>query len=193
MRILLVDHEDSFVHNIEQALAADGASVICLRATTPISESIRIDPDAVVLSPGPGHPRDRRLTALARALLRRWDRERAFLGVCLGHQLIAEYYGARVVRAEAPVHGETSSIRHDGRGIFSGLENPTDVARYHSLVVAPDSVPTRLEVSARSDDGVVMALRHRQRPVESVQFHPESYLTPQGPALLRNFLREARR
>jgi len=97
------------------------------------------------------------------------------------------------VRAEAPVHGETSSIRHDGRGIFSGLENPTDVARYHSLVVAPDSVPTRLEVSARSDDGVVMALRHRQRPVESVQFHPESYLTPQGPALLRNFLREARR
>lgn len=188
-----MDHEDSFVHNIEQALASDGARVVCVRATTPIAESIRIDPDAVVLSPGPGHPRDRRMTGLARGLLRRWDTERPFLGVCLGHQLIAEYYGARVTRAEAPVHGETSVIRHDGKGIFAGLPNPTDVARYHSLVVDPASVPPRLEVSARGDDGVVMALRHRARAVESVQFHPESYLTPAGPALLRNFLEGARR
>lgn len=193
MKVLLVDHEDSFVHNIEQALAADGAEVSCVRATTPMRESVRLDPDAVVLSPGPGHPRDRRLTGLARGLLARWDSERPILGVCLGHQLIAEYYGARVVRAAAPVHGETSRIRHDGRGIFAGLPDPTDVARYHSLVVAPGSVPEALEVTARSDAGVVMGLRHRRRPVESVQFHPESYLTPAGTALLRNFLREARR
>ncbi len=192
MKVLLVDHEDSFVHNIEQALAADGARVFCVRATTPIADAVRIDPDAVVLSPGPGHPRDRRMTGLARALLRKWDTERPFLGVCLGHQLIAEYYGARVTRAEAPVHGETSAIRHDGRGVFVGLPSPTDVARYHSLVVDPASIPSRLEVSARSDEGVVMALRHRGRPVESVQFHPESYLTRAGPALLRNFLKEVR-
>ncbi|MGI0130176.1 MAG: anthranilate synthase component II, partial [Thermoplasmata archaeon] len=135
MRILLVDHEDSFVHNIEQALVADGAEVRCLRATTPLQRALRVDPDAIVLSPGPGHPRDRRLTGLARALLRRWDRERPFLGVCLGHQLIAEHYGGTVVHAAAPVHGETSEISHDGRGIFHGLPSPTPVARYHSLIV----------------------------------------------------------
>ena len=193
MRVLLVDHEDSFVHNIEQALATDGADVRCLRATTPLLEVVRLDPDAVVLSPGPGHPRDRRMTGLARALLRRWDTERSFLGICLGHQLVAEFYGGTVVHAVSPVHGETSAVSHDGRGIFAGLPNPTDVARYHSLVVDPASVPASLEISARSDEGVVMGLRHRRRPVESVQFHPESYLSPAGPALLRNFLEEARR
>jgi len=193
MKVLLVDHEDSFVHNIEQALAADGASVHCLRATTALREAVRVDPDAIVFSPGPGHPRDRRMTGLARALLGRWDAERPFLGVCLGHQLVAEHYGGRVVRAEAPVHGETSVITHNGRGIFSGLPSPTDVARYHSLVVDPGSLPPALEVTAQSGEGVVMGLRHRRRRVESVQFHPESYLTPAGPQLLRNFLAEARR
>jgi anthranilate synthase/aminodeoxychorismate synthase-like glutamine amidotransferase len=193
VKVLLVDHEDSFVHNIEQALASGGAEVVCVRATASPATTVRIDPDAVVLSPGPGHPRDRRMTGLARTLLQTWDSRRPFLGVCLGHQLIAEYYGARVVRAESPVHGETSSIRHDGRGIFESVRNPTDVARYHSLVVDPASVPASLEVAARSDEGVVMALRHRRRPVESVQFHPESYLSPTGAAMLRNFLREAHR
>ncbi|MGA9839595.1 MAG: aminodeoxychorismate/anthranilate synthase component II [Thermoplasmata archaeon] len=192
MRILIIDHEDSFVHNIEQALRADGAEVQCVRATTGLREVLRVDPDAIVLSPGPGHPRDRRLTGLARRLLRHWDQERPFLGVCLGHQLVAEHYGAKVVRATAPVHGETSSVSHDGRGIFSGLPNPTDVARYHSLVVDPASIPAELEVSAQSDEGVVMGLRHRRRRVESVQFHPESFLSPAGPGLLRNFLEEAR-
>lgn len=193
MKVLLVDHEDSFVHNIEQALAAVGASVHCLRATTPLREVVRVDPDAIVFSPGPGHPRDRRMTGLARALLNRWDDDRPFLGVCLGHQLAAEHYGARVVRAESPVHGETSAITHDGCGIFSGLPNPTRVARYHSLVVDPRSLPPALEVSAQSPEGVVMGLRHRRRRVESVQFHPESYLTASGPQLFRNFLAEARR
>jgi len=193
MKILLIDHEDSFVHNIEQALRADGARVDCLRSTVPLRAALRADPDAVVLSPGPGHPSDRRLTGLSRSLLQRWDRERPFLGVCLGHQLIAEHYGARVVRAPAPVHGDVARVTHDGHGLFLGVPSPTWVARYHSLVVHPGSVPDVLEVSARGRGGLVMALRHRERPVSSVQFHPESYLTPSGPRVLRNFLREVRR
>lgn len=193
MKVLIIDHEDSFVHNIEQALAAHGAKVACLRSTASEVAALRFDPDAVVLSPGPGHPGDRRLTALSRALLNRWDRERPFLGVCLGHQLIGEHYGARVVRAPEPVHGEYSEVLHDGRGLFSGLPSPFVAARYHSLVVRPTSVPAILEVSAKGRDGLVMALRHRERPVESVQFHPESYLTREGPRLLANFLYEARR
>lgn len=193
MKVLLVDHEDSFVHNIEQALASDGARVDCLRATVPLAEAVRTDPDAIVLSPGPGHPSDRRVTGLARSLLSRWDRERPFLGVCLGHQLIAEHYGGRVVRAPAPVHGERSALVHDGQGIFRDLPSPMFAARYHSLVVRRASLPATLEVSASGLDGLVMALRHRERPVESVQFHPESYLTAEGPHLLKNFLSGARR
>lgn len=193
MKLLLIDHEDSFVHNVRQALAAMGAEVRCLRATVPFEEAVAYDPDAVVLSPGPGHPRDQRLTGLARSLLARWDRERPFLGVCLGHQLIGEHYGARVVRAPTPVHGEVSELRHDGRGIFGGVPSPMVAARYHSLVIDLRSVPASLEVSARGTDGLVMGLRHRARPVESVQFHPESYLTRFGPSILRNFVLTARR
>jgi anthranilate synthase/aminodeoxychorismate synthase-like glutamine amidotransferase len=193
MKVLLVDHEDSFVYNIAQALAAGGAEVVTLRATRPLREALRIDPDALVLSPGPGHPGDRRITGLARSLLRRWDRERAVLGVCLGHQLIGDYYGADVHRGTAPVHGETARIVHDGRGLFEGVRSPMTGARYHSLVVASHSLPPVLEVSAHDPHGVVMALRHRTRAVESVQFHPESYLTPDGPQLFANFLAGARR
>ncbi len=193
MKVLLIDHEDSFVYNIAQALAAAGARVDCRRATVRLDEAIGIDPDAIVLSPGPGHPRDRRLTGLARSLLRRWDTERPFLGVCLGHQLIADHYGAEVAHAPTPVHGECTSVRHDGEGIFRDLPSPFDAARYHSLAVRRASLPAELEVSAVGSDRLVMGLRHRRRPVESIQFHPESYLTRQGPRLLRNFLREARR
>ena len=129
MRLLLIDHEDSFVHNVRQALAARGAEVHCLRATVPLKEAIALDPEAVVLSPGPGHPGDSRLTGLARTLLGRWDRERPFFGICLGHQLIAEHYGASVVRAPSPVHGEVSRLLHDGRGIFRGVPSPMVAAR----------------------------------------------------------------
>jgi len=193
VKVLLVDHEDSFVHNIEQALAARGANVRCLRAGSPVRDATGFDPDAVVLSPGPGHPSDRRMTGLARSLLARWQTERPFLGVCLGHQLVAEQYGACVVRAAAPVHGETTRVRHDGRGLFAGVPSPTAAARYHSLIVDPGSVPDALEISAWGDGRVVMGLRHRRYPVETVQFHPESYLTRQGPRMLANFLAEARR
>jgi len=188
MRVLLLDHEDSFVYNIAQALGAAGAEVVTLRATRPTAEVMKVDPDAIVLSPGPGHPRDRRITGRARELLRAWDQERSFLGVCLGHQLIGEYYGARVRRGAEPVHGETASLTHDGHGIFRGVPSPMMGARYHSLVVTASGLPPVLEVSARDSAGVIMGLRHRSRPVESVQFHPESYLTPEGPHLLTNFL-----
>jgi anthranilate synthase/aminodeoxychorismate synthase-like glutamine amidotransferase len=191
--VLLVDHEDSFVHNIAQALAGRGASVRCVRPRTPVRSVLAYDPDAIVLSPGPGHPSDRRLTGLSRSLLHRWSSERPFLGVCLGHQLVAEVHGARIVRAEAPVHGERTRIRHDGTRLFEGVRSPTLVARYHSLVVDPRSVPSDLEVSAWGEGDVVMGLRHRTHPLQSVQFHPESYLTPEGPRLFDNFLREARR
>ncbi|MGP8072236.1 MAG: anthranilate synthase component II [Thermoplasmata archaeon] len=191
MKVLLIDHEDSFVYNISQALATHGAEVTCYRSTGSLRGALRIDPDAVVLSPGPGHPRDRRVTGLSRELLRRWQGERAFLGVCLGHQLIADFYGAKVVRAPAPVHGETSPVRHDGRGIFRNVRSPLVGARYHSLTVDPATVPTCLEVSATDSEGLIMGLRHRSAPIESVQFHPESYLTRTGPHLLANFLEEA--
>lgn len=193
MKVLLIDHEDSFVYNIAQALAAQGARVVCLRATRPLAEALRVDPDAVVLSPGPGHPSDARVTGLSRALLERWQAERSFLGVCLGHQLIGEFYGGRVGRAPAPVHGDTSLVEHDGRGVFRGIPSPLVGARYHSLVVEPRGLPAVVEVSAHDDLGLVMGLRHRSYPVESVQFHPESYLTPTGPRLLENFLAGVRR
>jgi anthranilate synthase/aminodeoxychorismate synthase-like glutamine amidotransferase len=192
VKVLLVDHEDSFVRNVEQALRQEGAAVERVRARRPVREFVRTDPDAVVLSPGPGHPRDRTMSRAARSLLRRWDRERPFLGICLGHQIIGDHYGASVVRAAAPVHGETSPIRHDGRGLFVGVPNPTEVARYHSLVIDPATVPEPLEVCARSGP-VLMAIRHRTRPVESVQFHPESFLTPSGRRMFRNFLQGAHR
>jgi len=192
VKIVLVDHEDSFVRNVEQALRQEGVRVECLRARRPLREFVRADPDAVVLSPGPGHPKDRSMTGVARSLLERWDRERPFLGICLGHQIIADHYGGDVVRAAAPVHGETSDLRHDGRGVFQGVPNPTAVARYHSLVLDARTVPAVLEVSATSR-GVVMATRHRSRPVESVQFHPESYLTPAGQRMFQNFLKGVRR
>jgi para-aminobenzoate synthetase component II len=193
MKVLLVDHEDSFVYNIQQALSSLRARVECIRSTTSARTAARVDPDAIVLSPGPGHPRDRRVTGLSRSLLDRWDRERPFLGVCLGHQVIADHYGADVVHAPAPVHGETADVAHDGRGIFAGVASPFTAARYHSLAVRRASVPRDLEISAEGADGIVMGLRHRTRPIESVQFHPESYLTLEGPTLLRNFLAEARR
>ena len=193
MRVLLVDHEDSFVHNIEQALRVRGAKVDCLRATVPVVTALKTDPDAIVLSPGPGHPGDRRITGLARMLLDRWDQERPFLGVCLGHQLIADHYGGEVVHAPAPVHGEATGVVHDGRGIFRGVPSPFAAARYHSLTVRRSSLPRALEVSATGSEGLIMGLRHRSHPVESVQFHPESYLTREGPQLLRNFLAEVRR
>lgn len=192
MRVVLIDHEDSFVYNLAQALSTLDADVRVVRYTVPYATAQRFDPDAVVLSPGPGHPTDARLTGLARRYLATNGPGLPILGVCLGHQLIGEYFGGRVVRAGAPVHGEVAAVMHDGRGLFRRVPSPFRAARYHSLVIEPRSCPPDLEVVARTPEGVVMSVRHTQLPIFGVQFHPESYMTPEGPHILANFLREAR-
>ncbi|MGH2498722.1 MAG: anthranilate synthase component II [Candidatus Limnocylindria bacterium] len=186
-RVLLVDNYDSFTWNLAQALGSLGADVEVLRADDPaLSGALASGTDRVVISPGPGRPE-------AAGSSPRLVREAPAagiptLGVCLGLQCAAVAFGAAVVRAPEPRHGKTSLIRHDGRGVFRGIPDPTVATRYHSLMVDERTLPPELEVSARSDDGVVMGLRHRELPLEAVQFHPESVLSADGPALLRNFL-----
>ncbi|HVA09365.1 MAG TPA: aminodeoxychorismate/anthranilate synthase component II [Acidimicrobiales bacterium] len=185
-RILVVDNYDSFVYNLVQELGELGASPVVFRNDAIDVAGIRAErPDAVLISPGPGRPEDGGVSMAAIAEL---AGEIPLLGVCLGHQCIGQVYGGQVVAAPHLMHGKTSEIHHDGQGIFAGLPNPFVATRYHSLVVAPESVPAELEVTATSTDGVIMGLRHRELPVEGVQFHPESVLTASGPALLANFL-----
>ena len=189
-RVLLVDNYDSFTFNLAQALGALGAEVTVLRADdAALDGAMATRPDRVVISPGPGRPE----VAGRSAELVRTAPERGIptLGVCLGLQCAAVAFGAAVVRAPEPRHGKTSPVRHDGRGIFTGIPDPTVATRYHSLMVDPATLPDDLVVSARSDDGVVMALRHRTLPLEAVQFHPESVLSADGVAMLRNFIEGA--
>ena len=186
-RVLLVDNYDSFTFNLAQALMVLGAEVTVLRADDPaLDAALDAEPDRIVISPGPGRPE-----AAGRSLqLVRSAPERgiATLGVCLGLQCAAVAFGAAVVRAPAPRHGKTSPVRHDGRGVFAGIPDPTVATRYHSLMVDEATLPSDIGVSARSDDGVVMAIRHRTLPLEAVQFHPESVLSADGVAMLRNFV-----
>jgi para-aminobenzoate synthetase component 2 len=190
-RVLLVDNYDSFTFNLAQAMSALGAEVAVLRADDPsLDAALEGRPDRVVISPGPGRPEVAgRSPHLVRAAP---EAGIPTLGVCLGLQCAAVAFGAAVVRAPEPRHGKTSPVRHDGKGIFAGVPDPTVATRYHSLMVDPATLPADLEVSARSDDGVVMALRHRTLPLEAVQFHPESVLSADGVAMLRNFLAEPR-
>ena len=186
-RVLVIDNYDSFVYNLVQYLGELGAEPIVHRhdAIT-IQQMDAIGPDAVLISPGPGRPID---AGLSNEAIRHFgERGVPVLGVCLGLQCIGELYGGRVVRAPLVMHGKTSEIRHDGAGVFAGLPSPLTATRYHSLVVQRESVPDVLEVTAESEDGLVMGLRHREHPIEGVQFHPESILTDQGHDLLRNFL-----
>ncbi len=187
MRVLVVDNYDSFVYNLVQYLGELGAEPVVHRhdAVT-VEEMQALEPDAVLISPGPGRPGDAGLSN--RAVRTFGEQGVPVLGVCLGHQCIGEVYGASVVRADRVMHGKTSEIRHREAGVFAGLPSPLTATRYHSLVVEPGSVPDSLELTAETDDGVVMGLRHRDLPVEGVQFHPESILTEHGHHLLRNFL-----
>ncbi len=186
-RVLLVDNYDSFTFNLAQALSALGAEVTVLRADDPALDSaMAARPDRLVISPGPGRPEVAgRSTELVRTAP---ERGIPTLGVCLGLQCAAVAFGAAVVRAPEPRHGKTSPVRHDGRGVFAGIPDPTVATRYHSLMVDPATLPADLVVSARSDDGVVMGLRHLTLPLEAVQFHPESVLSSDGVAMLRNFI-----
>ena len=189
-RVLLVDNYDSFTYNLAQAFGALGAEVTVVRADDPeLERALASNPDRVVVSPGPGRPEAAgRSPVVVRAAP---EQGIATLGVCLGLQCAAVAFGASVVRAPEPRHGKTSFVRHDGRGIFAGIPDPTEATRYHSLMVDERTLPADLVVSARSDDGVVMGLRHRTLPLEAVQFHPESVMTADGVRMLENFLGRA--
>jgi len=184
--ILVLDNYDSFTFNLVQALGALGAPVRVERSDAlTVADVERAVPDRIVISPGPKTPAE---AGISVDLVRHFAGRLPMLGVCLGHQSIAAAFGARVVRAPAPVHGKTSRIFHDGSGVFRGLDNPFPAMRYHSLVVDRASLPPELAATARADGGELMGVRHRELPVEGVQFHPESYKTDSGLALLRNFL-----
>ncbi len=184
--LLIIDNYDSFTYNLVQYFGELGAEVDVRRNDRITIEEIRrMAPRALVISPGPCDP-DK--AGISLAAVRALAGELPILGVCLGHQCIGQAFGGRIVAARRLMHGKTSRIRHDGRGVFRGLPQDFEATRYHSLVVAEDSVPAVLEVSARSEDGEIMGLRHRELPIEGVQFHPESILTAEGKRLLANFL-----
>jgi anthranilate synthase/aminodeoxychorismate synthase-like glutamine amidotransferase len=189
-RVLVIDNYDSFVYNLVQYLGElDADPVVHRHDEVNLAELDALAPDAVLVSPGPGRPED---AGVSNDAIRSFgERGVPVLGVCLGHQCIGQLYGGEVVRAPRVMHGKTSTITHDDAGVFTGLPNPITATRYHSLVVARDSVPDVLTVTAESEDGLVMGLRHRELPIEGVQFHPESILTESGHALLRNFLSES--
>ena len=192
MRLLLVDNFDSFVYNLAQAFGALGAEPVVIRNDATVEELRAQKPDAVVISPGPGAPGDAGVSVEAVKQFGAVDRV-PVLGVCLGHQCIGAAFGGKIERARVgPVHGKTSQVRHDGNGIFSGLPSPFVATRYHSLAIGEQAVPDGMDVSATSDDGTIMGVRHRSLPIDGVQFHPESVLTDEGPKLLQNFLEAAR-
>jgi anthranilate synthase/aminodeoxychorismate synthase-like glutamine amidotransferase len=188
-RVLVIDNYDSFVYNLVQYLGELGAEPLVYRHDElELPEIEALDPDAVLISPGPGRPED---AGLSNAVISAFAGHRPVLGVCLGHQCIGQVYGGEVVRAPEIMHGKTSLIRHSGEGVFAGLPSPFEATRYHSLIVDRGSIPEDLEVTAWTDDGIVMGLRHRTHDVQGVQFHPESVLTAAGHDLLRNFLARA--
>jgi anthranilate synthase/aminodeoxychorismate synthase-like glutamine amidotransferase len=184
--LLLIDNYDSFTYNLVQAFLVLGADVQVYRndAIT-VPEALALNPTHLCISPGPGTPRD---AGISMDMIRAFAGRVPVFGVCLGHQAIVEVFGGKVVRAGRLMHGKTSPVEHDGRGLFVGLPQPCEVGRYHSLIAQPESLPAMLRVSARTPEGEIMGVRHRDLAVEGVQFHPESVLTPDGPQLMRNFL-----
>jgi anthranilate synthase component 2 len=187
MNVLLIDNYDSFTYNLYQYLCELGADVTVVRNDAITVDEVGVlSPEFIVISPGPGVPRD---AGISVELVRALGATTPILGVCLGHQAITEAYGGVVTRAPELMHGKASPIVHDGSGVFSGIPSPFSAIRYHSLCAAPEAVPDVLNVTARSDSGVIMAVKHQKYPVYGVQFHPESILTEHGKALLQNFLR----
>jgi anthranilate synthase/aminodeoxychorismate synthase-like glutamine amidotransferase len=186
VRVLVVDNYDSFTYNLVQCLLALGAGcVVRQNDSTSVADVVDQKPDGVLISPGPGAPSDAGVTL---ELIRALAGSVPILGVCLGHQALAQAFGARIERAPAPVHGKTSRVSHDGHGVFHALPNPFAATRYHSLLVQRSSVPPGFEISADTEDGKIMGLRQRELRLEGVQFHPESILTEHGPQLVQNWL-----
>ena len=185
--VFVLDNYDSFTYNLVQYLGEAGADITVKRNDeVTVDDVVALRPDRIVLSPGPGRPED---AGVMMDVIRRMGEKTPIFGVCLGHQAIGAVFGGSVVRAAEPMHGKTSTIEHNGRGVFTGLTGPFDASRYHSLVVTDAGLPDELEVTARTQaDGVIMGLRHRTFPVHGVQFHPESILTSEGRRMLRNFL-----
>ena len=191
VRMLLIDNYDSFTYNLVQAFAAMGASVMVYRndAIT-IEEGLALDPTHLVISPGPGRPEH---AGVSLDMIGAFAGKVPILGVCLGHQSIVQHYGGKIVRAERLMHGKTSMVKHDGETIFDGLSNPFEVGRYHSLCAEQETLPGDLIVTAQTDRGEIMGVRHKTLQIEGVQFHPESVLTPEGDDLMANFMRQEAR
>ncbi|MEK7698830.1 MAG: aminodeoxychorismate/anthranilate synthase component II [Planctomycetota bacterium] len=184
--IIIIDNYDSFTYNLVQQIGAFGARLEVFRNDKiSLTEIEEIKPDYIIISPGPCTPKE---AGISNDIIRQFSGKIPILGVCLGHQCIAYTYGASVVRARRLMHGKTSLISHDGKTIFKGLSNPFTATRYHSLIVKEDTLPDCLEVTARADNDEIMGIRHKQFLLEGVQFHPESFLTEEGPMLLKNFL-----
>jgi len=186
-KILLIDNYDSFTYNLVQAFLVLGAQVDVHRndAIT-VEEALRRGHSHLVISPGPGTPRD---AGVSMAMIEAFAGRIPIFGVCLGHQSLVEVFGGKVVRAARLMHGKVSPVQHDGKGVFAGMAQNFQAGRYHSLIAEPSSVPEALEVTARTAEGEIMGVRHRTLPIEGVQFHPESVLTPEGPVLMGNFLK----
>ena len=187
VRMLLIDNYDSFTYNLVQAFAAQGAEVLVYRNDAiAVDEGLALEPTHLVISPGPGRPED---AGVSLAMIAAFADRIPLLGVCLGHQCLVQHFGGDIVRAERRMHGKTSMARHDGRTLYDGLSQPFEVGRYHSLCAEPASLPAVLELTAQTAGGEVMGVRHRELPLEGVQFHPESILTPEGDRLMANFMR----
>ena len=186
--LLLIDNYDSFTYNLYQYLAELGAQVeVCRNDQVTLEKITEMQPERIVISPGPCTPNE---AGLSCQIIEHFGPRIPLLGVCLGHQAIGQVYGGRVIRAPEPMHGKTSLIHHRGQGVLYGLPEPFEANRYHSLIVERSTFPAELEITAESEDGLIMGLRHRTYPVQGVQFHPESIMTPVGKDLLRNFLTE---
>jgi para-aminobenzoate synthetase component 2 len=184
--ILMIDNYDSFTFNLVQFLGILGENIKVRRNDrVSLDEIERMAPSKIVISPGPGRPAS---AGISKDLIKRFYREIPILGVCLGHQCIGEVFGAEVINSGVVVHGKTSMIYHDGRSIFNGIESPFEAARYHSLILKKDTIPPSLVVTAHTEDGIVMGVRHKDYRLEGIQFHPESFLTPVGLKILKNFI-----
>lgn len=189
--ILIIDNYDSFTYNLVHIVAqhTDDYKVVRNDALT-VDEIRELNPDKILISPGPGRPADAGITE---TVIKELGDEMPILGVCLGHQAIGEVFGGKIIHAPKLMHGKTSKIRHDGKSVFRNIPDEFTATRYHSLVLDPETVPEVLEVTARSEDGVIMGLRHRKLPIEGIQFHPESILTKSGPQLIKNWIQQSQK